>query len=87
MDTSDHRFIESELMPTRAAISILASVLLGVPPALATGTIDCTIADAGLTLDASAAVRDGPGRHFSPLDGKREIKVKAVPDALKCTAS
>jgi hypothetical protein len=70
-------------MSMRTAISLLASLLLNVTPALATGTIDCTIADAGLTLDASAAVRDGPGGHFSRFDGKLEIKAKGVPDALR----
>jgi hypothetical protein len=67
----------------RAAVSLLASLLLGVAPALATGTIDCTIADANMALDTSATVRDGPGRHFSRLDGKLQITAKAVPDDLR----
>jgi hypothetical protein len=54
-------------------------------PALATGSLDCSIADASLTFDASATVRYGSGGHFTRFDGKLEIKAKGVPDALRKT--
>jgi hypothetical protein len=60
-------------------------LLAGPAPALATGTIDCSIADASVALDVSAAVSSGPGGQFSRLDGKLEIKAKAVPDGLRKT--
>jgi hypothetical protein len=67
----------------RGAILIMMSIALGATPVLATGTLDCNIADANMVLDASAAVRDGPGGHFSRLDGKLEIKAKGAPDSMR----
>jgi hypothetical protein len=59
------------------------SGLLGATPGLATGVLDCTIADASLALDAAAVVRQGPGGHVSQLRGKLHVRAKAVPEAFR----
>ena len=67
----------------RAALLVLVALPLA-RPAMATGTVDCSIADANVALQASATVRDGPGGHFSRLEGKLDIKAKGdIPKDLR----
>jgi hypothetical protein len=64
-------------------MACLAALLLGVPPALASGNLSCHFGDRNLKFGAEATFSHGVGEGFVSFGGTLEVLAKGAPDDLR----